>query len=94
MILLTLRRFRCIIVTKERGCKYLTEKVIEKVMTLAEASVRWGVPVTTLKSACLGQKGLAPRFSHEECRKSGRTWLVTVEGMNRLYAKEDEKNEI
>lgn len=25
------------------------EKVIEKVMTLAEASVKWGIPVTTQK---------------------------------------------
>lgn len=63
-------------------------KVINEVVTLSEASQRWGIPQITLKNACAGQKGYPPRFTLDECRKSGRTWLVTRQGMERLYGKE------
>ena len=46
---------------------------------------RYGVPATTIKSACAGQKGNSPAFTEYECRKSGKTWLVTKAGMDRLY---------
>lgn len=63
-------------------------KAINEVMTLSEASQMWEVPQITLKNACAGQKGYPPRFTSDECRKSGRTWLVTHEGMSRLYGLE------
>ena len=59
--------------------------VLDEVMTISEASERYGVPVTTIKSACAGQKGNPPAFTEYECRKSGKTWLVTKAGMDRLY---------
>ena len=59
--------------------------VLDEVMTISEASERYGVPVTTIKSACAGQKGNPPAFTDYECRKSGKTWLVTKAGMDRLY---------
>ena len=41
-----------------------------------------------------GQKGLPPRFKEgEEFRKSGRTWLITKAGMERLYGPEKEGKE-
>ncbi len=67
-------------------------KIIDEVMTTAEAAERWEISAITVKQACSGQKGLPPRFKEsEEFRsKSGRTWLVTKAGMERLYGKEKE----
>lgn len=65
-------------------------KAINEVMTLSEASQKWNIPQITLKNACAGQKGYPPRFTADECRKSGRTWLVTRQGMERLYGPESE----
>lgn len=57
-------------------------------MTTAEAAERWRISAITVKQACSGQKGLTPRFKEgEEFRKSGRTWLVTKAGMERMYGK-------
>lgn len=61
---------------------------IDDVMTAGEAARRWGVKVDTLQKACSGQRGYPPRFKSGEMRKSGRDWLVTREGMERLYGKE------
>lgn len=63
----------------------MDEKAIIEVMTIGEASEVWNKSQATLKSACAGQKGLPPRFTDDECRKSKGTWLVTREGMTRLY---------
>jgi len=62
--------------------------VIDEVMTIVEAGGRWHVSPNNLKSACRGQKGYPPRFSREESRQSGRVWLITRSGMERLYGKE------
>lgn len=67
--------------------------VLDEVMTIPEASERYGVPATTIKSACAGQKGIPPIFTNYECRKSGRSWLVTKMGMDRVYGgHKDAKN--
>ena len=49
-------------------------KLIENVMTTAEAAELWNIPVVTIKQACSGQRGYPPRFTAEECRKSGHIW--------------------
>lgn len=64
--------------------------VLEKVVTISEAHKKWGLNPTTLKNACAGQKGYPPRFTNEECRKAGNNWLITVEGMKRLYGEPKE----
>ena len=61
---------------------------IDEVMTAAEAGERWGVAPRTVQQACTGYKGGLPRFSREEARKAGRIWLVTRQGMERLYGPE------
>lgn len=61
---------------------------IEDVMTTGEAAERWDLSVETVKKACQGQKGNPPRFQEGEYRKSGRAWLVTRQGMERLYGPE------
>ena len=60
---------------------------LDNVYTISEASDLWEIPHMTLKSACAGQRGCAPRFKPWEMRKSGRVYLVTRAGMERLYGK-------
>ncbi len=61
--------------------------IINEVMTAAEAAVIWGLSPRTVQQACTGYKGGKPRFTDEEARLSGRIWLVTRKGMERLYGK-------
>jgi hypothetical protein len=55
-------------------------EIFNKVLTASEAAELWGLDPSTVKRAC--QQG---RFTASEARKSGGTWLVTVEGMKRVY---------
>lgn len=61
--------------------------VLEEVMTASEAAELWGKATITIQQACSGYKKFPPRFTPEECRKSGKIWLVTRAGMERLYGK-------
>lgn len=63
---------------------------IDDIFTTKEASELWGISQETVKKACTGQRNLPPRFTKDECRKSGGTWLVTRQGMERLYGKLEE----
>jgi len=58
---------------------------INDVLTASEAAKMYGLDESTLRRACTGQKGYPPRFTDEECRKSGRVWLITRAGMERVY---------
>lgn len=60
---------------------------LDDIMTTAEAAERWGIAQTSVKQLCTGAQGRPPRLTVEECKKSGRTWLVTRAGMERLYGK-------
>lgn len=60
---------------------------LETTYTLAEASELWGVSYSALKTACAGNHDTPPRLKPFECRKSSRTWLVTKQGIERLYGK-------
>ena len=60
----------------------------EDVMTSAEAAERWKISPVTVKQACSGQRNTPPRFTSEECRKAKGTWLVSRQGMERLYGEE------
>ena len=59
--------------------------VLHEVLTLKEASELWNVSVDTLKQKCIGRVKGDLAFTQEECRQSGKTWLVTREAMIRLY---------
>lgn len=63
----------------------MTNSSLDRVLTVNEAAELYGVSQDTLKHACAGQHGFPPRFTPDECRKSGRYWLVTRAGMERLY---------
>jgi len=58
---------------------------VNDILTAAEAARLWGLDSSTVKKAC--QQG---RFTAEEARKSGKNWLVTVEGMRRVYGDKQE----
>ena len=62
------------------------EELIQKVMTFPEACKRWNLGESTLRKAALNG-----RFLENEVRKSGKTWLVTYAGMERLYGEERKK---
>lgn len=62
----------------------MTNKLFE-VYTAAEAAELWGLSPITVQQACSGYKGRPPRFEPREARKSGRIWLVTAEGMKRIF---------
>ena len=59
--------------------------VPHEVLTLKEAAELWRVSVDTLKQKCIGRVKGDLAFTQEECRQSGKTWLVTREAMVRLY---------
>lgn len=60
---------------------------LEDVLTASEAADIYGLSESTLRRACLGQKGYPPRFQEGEFRKSGRVWLITRQAMERVYGK-------
>ena len=64
---------------------------LDDIMTTAEAAERWGIAQTSVKQLCTGAQGRPPRLTAEECKKSGRTWIVTRAGMERLYGQETPK---
>lgn len=62
-----------------------------EIMTTKEAAERWGRNADAVKHLCTGIQGRPPRLTADECRKSGGVWLVTKQGMTRLYGEEKTK---
>ena len=60
---------------------------LNEIYTTTEAATLWGLANQTIKQSCSGQRGLPPRFTLDECRKSGKVWLITRQGMERVYGK-------
>jgi hypothetical protein len=56
---------------------------LTNIFTASEAARLWQLDESTVKKAC--QQG---RFTEDEARKSGGTWMVTRAGMERVYGKE------
>lgn len=62
--------------------------MLNDVMTLEEAAEIWGKSTDSLRQACISRNGKPPRFIiGEEVQQSKRIWLVTRQGMERLYGK-------
>ncbi len=61
---------------------------LHEVLTLKEAAELWHVSANTLKQKCIGRVKGDLAFTKEECRQSGKTWLVTRASMIRLYGEE------
>lgn len=58
------------------------------VMTASEAAERWGKSDITIRQACTGYVKAPPRFKEGEFRRSGKVWLITVDGMTRVFGPE------
>ena len=64
---------------------------LQDIMTAKEAAERWGKAEITIRQACSGYKKAPPRFKEDEFRKSGATWLITRQGMERVFGEESVK---
>lgn len=62
--------------------------ILIDVMSLGEAAERWNISPNTLKTWCAGSKRNSPKFKDTECRKSGKYWLITRAGMERMAGPE------
>ncbi len=69
------------------------QEILDSVMTASEAAERWGKADITVRQACTGYKKAPPRFKSDEARQSGKVWLITVEGMTRVFGPECAGNE-
>jgi len=56
------------------------EDCLVEILTVTEAAIAWGMREDALRRAC--QRGT---FTAEEARKSGQTWLLTRQAMEREY---------
>ena len=70
----------------------MMENVMNKVITAAEAAQMWNLSPTTVRHACAGYSKSPAKFASTEARKSGNTWLVSVEGMARVFGKRKMNN--
>ena len=67
--------------------KTTEDSPISEVMTAPEAEERWGLQPGTIRASCL--RGPLSRYIERGLvRKSGGTWLVTVQAMQEVYGKE------
>lgn len=66
---------------------------LDDIMTTQEAGERWNVPADSIKQCCL-KRYANKQFTDGEARKSGKMWLVTRQGMERLYGKESYLNRV
>lgn len=57
------------------------DRCIDKVLTASEASRKWKLKVDSAVRTYINRG----KFKEGEYRKSGDTWLVTVEGMTRVF---------
>ncbi len=61
------------------------ENVLDKVLTATEAAQLWKLAPITVRQACTGYSKSPAKFTSTEARKSGNTWLISVEGMKRVF---------
>lgn len=65
------------------------QNVLNEVLTAAEAAQLWNLAPITVRQACTGYAKAPAKFTSEEARKSGKTWLVSVAGMTRVFGNRD-----
>lgn len=65
------------------------DKIINKVLTFAEAEKEYGLAAGTLRKYLFQTAKEKQRIKEgTDYRKSGKTWLVTREAMDREYTKD------
>lgn len=61
------------------------EGVLEMVLTATEAALIWGIPKDKIRHACSGDGRHLRLFTDSEARQSGRIWLVSKSGIDRVF---------
>ena len=61
------------------------QNVLNQVLTATEAAQLWNLAPITVRQACTGYAKAPAKFTATEARKSGKTWLISVEGMTRVF---------
>lgn len=80
---------------KEPNMIYIDDEMLEKplyqVLTFKEASALWGIDDSTLRRRTLPENRINNDLQYDiDYRKSGSTWLITKEAMERVYGKLNE----
>ena len=70
----------------------MMKNVLNEVITAAEAAQMWNLSPITVRHACSGYAKAPAKFTSIEARKSGNTWLISVEGMTRVFGKRKMNN--
>lgn len=64
----------------------MESKIIDKVLTFAEAEEKYGLSKGTLRKYLYQTEKEKQRIKEGiDYRKSGKTWLITKEAMERVY---------
>ena len=58
----------------------LSVNVLDQVFTGPEAATKWGLAESTVRNAAA-----AGKFESYEARRTGKNWLITREGMQRVF---------
>jgi len=61
------------------------QNVLNQVLTATEAAQIWNLAPITVRQACTGYAKAPAKFTATEARKSGKTWLISVDGMKRVF---------
>ncbi|MDU2418316.1 helix-turn-helix domain-containing protein [Negativicoccus succinicivorans] len=64
--------------------------LIDQVLTAKEAEERWKLSEGLIRQRA---RKFPKAFNPGEIRKSGGTWLITLDAMERLYGKEPKSND-
>lgn len=67
------------------------QNVLNEVMTATEAAELWNLAPITVRQACAGYVKAPAKFTSTEARKSGKTWLISVAGMTRVFGNRKNK---
>lgn len=65
--------------------RLVMQNVLNQVLTATEAAQMWNLAPITVRQACTGYAKAPARFNSTEARKSGKTWLISVDGMERVF---------
>jgi len=64
----------------------LSVNIINEVLTGPEAAAEWGLAESTVRNAAA-----AGKFESYEARRAGKNWLITRDGMQRVFGPERKK---
>lgn len=60
--------------------------ILYQILTGPEAAAEWGLAESTVRNAAASGK-----FEAHEARRAGKNWLITREGMERVFGPECKK---